>query len=117
MNRWAARYGYKNSPKEILEDAKKGCNGRYACVNITNYHTIEFRMFRGTLKYNTLIATLELVDKICELATDLTDTELKSVSWYDFVGSLDDSTEPELITYLKERQLYINTPITAEEDD
>ena len=117
MNRWAARYGYKNSPKEILEDAKKGCNGRYACVNITNYHTIEFRMFRGTLKYNTLIATLELVDKICELATDLTDTELKSVSWSDFVGSLDDSTEPELITYLKERQLYINTPITAEEDD
>jgi hypothetical protein len=117
MNRWAARYGYKNSPKEILEDAKKGCNGRYACVNITNYHTIEFRMFRGTLKYNTLIATLELVDKICELATDLTDTELKSVSWSDFVGSLDDSTESELITYLKERQLYINTPITTEEDD
>ena len=70
-----------------------------------------------SLKYNTLIATLELVDKICELATDLTDTELKSVSWSDFVGSLDDSTEPELITYLKERQLYINTPITAEEDD
>ena len=117
MNRWAARYGYKNSPEEILEDAKKGCNGRYACVNITNYHTIEFRMFRGTLKYNTLIATLELVDKICELATDLTDSELKSVSWSDFVGSLDDSTEPDLITYLKERQLYINTPITSEEDD
>ena len=92
-------------------------NGRYACVNITNYHTIEFRMFRGTLKYNTLIATLELVDKICELAIKLTDSELKSVSWSDFVGSLDDSTESELITYLKERQLYINTPITAEEDD
>ena len=74
-------------------------------------------MFRGTLKYNTLIATLELVDKICELATNLTDSELKSVSWSDFVGSLDDSTELELITYLKERQLYINTPITTEEDD
>ena len=26
-------------------------------------------------------------------------------------------TEPELITYLKERQLYINTPITSEEDE
>ena len=52
-----------------------------------------------------------------ELATNLTDTELKSVSWSDFVGSLDDSTEPELITYLKERQLYINTPITSEEDE
>ena len=59
-------------------------------------------MFRGTLKYNTLIATLELVDKICELATDLTDTELKSVSWSDFVGSLDDSTESRTY-YIPER--------------
>ena len=109
---------YSNVERTISSDkAKKGSIGRYAAVNLCNAHTIEFRMFRGTLKYNTLIATLELVDKICELATNLTDTELKSVSWSDFVGSLDDSTEPELITYLKERQLYINTPITSEEDE
>ncbi len=50
MNRWAARYGYKNSPKEILEDAKKGCNGRYACVNITNYHTIELGLKKQLCK-------------------------------------------------------------------
>lgn len=55
------------------------------------------------LKYNTLIATLELVDKICELATYLTDTELKFISWLDFVGSMDDSTgtEPERIIRLR----------------
>ncbi len=44
MNRWAARYGYKNSPKEVMENVKKHSIGRYACVNITNYHTIEFRI-------------------------------------------------------------------------
>lgn len=117
MNRWAARYGYKSNPKEILEDAKKGSNGRYACVNITNWNTVEFRMFRGTLKYNTLIATLELVDKICEMANMVTDKEMTSISWSDFVSCLDDDSTPELITYLKERRLYVNTPIDEKEDD
>ena len=117
MNRWAARYGYKSNPKEILEDAKKGSNGRYACVNITNWNTVEFRMFRGTLKYNTLIATIELVDKICEMANMVTDKEMTSISWSDFVSCLDDDTTPELITYLKERRLYVNTPVDEKEDD
>ena len=62
LDRWAARYGYKDKPKDILEHAKKGSVGRYTCVNLTNFHTIEFRIFRGTLKYNTLIATLQMVN-------------------------------------------------------
>lgn len=65
MNRWAARYGYESSPKAILDKAKKGNCGRYAAVNLCNYNTIEFRMFRGTLKYNTLIAALQIVNHIC----------------------------------------------------
>ena len=46
MNRWAARYGYENSPKAIMDKAKKNY-GRYVAVNLCNYHTIEFRLFRG----------------------------------------------------------------------
>ena len=117
MNKWAARYGYKHNPKEILDSAKKGCNGRYACVNITNWNTIEFRMFRGTLKVNTIIATLELVNKICDLAAYLTDEEIAGISWTSFVKSLDEDDHAELITYLKERQLYINDPIDYTEDE
>lgn len=67
LERWASRYGYKDQPKEILDHAKKGGMGRYACVNLCNANTIEFRLFRGTLKYNTLIATLQLVDRICDV--------------------------------------------------
>lgn len=113
MNRWAARYGYENSPKAILEKAKKGNCGRYAAVNLMNYSTIEFRLFRGTLKYSTFIATLELVNAIIETALYYSEEELHKLSWSEFVRRL---KEPELIQYLKERQLYINDTIESEEE-
>lgn len=112
MNRWAARYGYENSPKAIMDKAKKNC-GRYVAVNLCNYNTIEFRLFRGTLKYNTLIATLVLVNKICELSVLMDDNEIAKLSWSDFVA---DITEPELIQYLKERSLYINEKVEDTEE-
>lgn len=113
MARWAARYGIKDNPKATFDNAKKNYSGRYSCVNLTNYSTIEFRIFRGTLKYNTLVATLQLVNKICDISINMTDEELTALNWCDFVSSI---TEPELITYLKERMLYVNEPIECEED-
>lgn len=112
MNRWAARYGYENSPKAIMDKAKKNY-GRYVAVNLCNYHTIEFRLFRGTLKYNTLISTLELVNRICELAVLMDDEEIAKLSWSEFVAGI---TEHELIQYLKERQLYINEKVEETEE-
>ena len=91
MNRWAARYGYKDSPREVMDNAKKRGIGRYACVNLTNYETIEFRMFRGTLKINTIIATLELVNIICDMAVKFSDDEISKLSWTDFVLSIPES--------------------------
>ena len=80
LERWAARYGYKDQPKELLDHAKKGYHGgRYTSVNLTNADTIEFRIFRGTLKYNTLIATLQLLDRICDVALYLTDDQIKAM--------------------------------------
>ena len=43
----------------------------------------------------------------------MTDKELTQLNWCDFVAEI---TEPELITYLKERRLYVNEPIECEED-
>lgn len=112
MNRWTARYGYENSPKAIMDKAKKNY-GRYVAVNLCNYHTIEFRLFRVTLKYNTLIATLELVNRICELAVLMDDDEIAKLSWSEFVAGI---TESEIIQYLKERSLYINEKIEETEE-
>ena len=113
MNRWASRYGYENSARAILDKAKKGNNGRYAAVNLMNYATIEFRMFRGTLKLNTFLATLELVNAIIDTAIYYSEEELHKLSWSEFVSNV---KEPELIQYLKERNLYINENINTEED-
>lgn len=105
MARWANRYGYEKTGREILDKAKQGNNGRYAAVNLMNYSTLEFRLFRGTLKLNTLLATLELVNAIIETALNYTEDELHEMSWSEFVGTVN---EPELIQYLKERRLYVN---------
>ena len=115
IQQWANRYGYKDNPSQILDHAKQGGRGRYAAVNITNWNTIEFRLFRGTLKYNTLIATLQLVNEICDVAFFMSDEEVGMVSWCDFVARFDAEKCPELITYLKERRLYINDAIESEE--
>lgn len=114
LERWAARYGLKENPADILDHAKKGYHaGRYTCVNLENSDTIEFRMFRGTLKLNTLLATLQMVNRICDVALFLSDEDLKAMSWTSFVSGC---TQPELVQYLKERRLYINEPIDAEEE-
>ena len=113
MNRWAARYGFKEKPYQVLHNAKNSALGRYACVNLNNKDTIEFRMWRGTLKYNTFIATLQMVETICSVAYSISEEELESLSWFKFIDMID---YPELIRYLKERRLYPNEPVNTEEE-
>lgn len=113
MEQWASRYGRKDDPKAVLDNAKKNHYQRYKCVNLTNHSTIEFRMFRGTLKLNTLLATLQMVDRICEVALYLSDQEMQCLTWTDFVSGC---KSPELVQYLKERRLYVNEPVAAAEE-
>ncbi|WP_243417115.1 amidoligase family protein [Pseudoflavonifractor phocaeensis] len=106
LERWASRYGYKEQPMEILDFAKRGYHGgRYACINLQNADTVEFRIFRGTLKPNTIFASLELVDCICDLAVCMSDQELKAITWNAFVSTIITGNLPELVRYLKERGL------------
>lgn len=114
LNRWASRYGVRLDPKAQLVHAKNSNAGRYTAVNLTNPDTIEIRIFRGTLKLNTLLATLQMVNHLCEVAVSLSDCDLQEMGWHDFLERI---TEPELIQYLKERNLYINEPVACGEDD
>lgn len=72
INQWASRYGCKENPKATLENDKDSNLGRYVCLNLENRDTIEFRLFRGTLRYDTFAASLQLVDEICRAALNLT---------------------------------------------
>lgn len=108
---WCTRYGLREHPQEILKHAKGyGCC-RYTAVNLCNTDTVEFRIFRGTLRYSSFVAALALVDRICDVACCLSDEEVKNLSWSSFVAGC---TQPELIAYLKEKRLYINDPVAVE---
>ena len=71
-------------------------------------------MFRGTLKLNTFLATLQLVDQICDVAIFMSDDQIKDMSWTTFVAGCCD--RPELVQYLKERRLYVNEPTESEDE-
>lgn len=114
MEQWAARYGRKDNPKDQLEHVKSSFTDRYRAVNLTNNATIEFRMFRGTLRYNTLIATLQFVNEICDLACYLSDDEMANLTWSDFCSRVGSMNYPELVQYLKERRLYVSDPVETE---
>lgn len=116
LNRWAARYAtISNTTGETYKKAKDKCLGRYVAVNLENFNTIEFRLFRGTLRYKTFIATLQLVDEICYWAQNLSDYEMENMSWLDFVQRILPK-KSELIEYLKEKRLYVNEVITESEE-
>lgn len=110
LNHWAAKYAtISETASETYKKAKNKCAGRYVAVNLENYSTIEFRLFRGTLRYKTFIATLQLVDEICRCAINISDWDMQNMSWLDFVQRIP-ADKPELIEYLKEKRLYVNEP-------
>lgn len=118
-DRWAKRYLCANS-KELAEDlAKKSTSelnemfyytgARYHAVNLTNEHTIEFRLMRGTLNPTTFKATLDFLMTVAENAKNVTNvTSLKQ--WLKGIA-------PETKEYMKKRKCfgYSNNQTTENE--
>lgn len=103
-NQWASRYGGSTeNPKETLKTAKLSGLGRYTAVNLKNTFTVELRIFRGTLRYKTFVATLQFVDKLCNDAIKLSDEEFQTMTWKGFTASIENMSE--LKEYLKIRGL------------
>jgi hypothetical protein len=84
LDRWAKKYDI--SPEKVIEEKKKYNLSRYQAVNLTNSNTIEFRMFRGTLRYETFIATLQLVNTMVITAKTIDSTEaIQNLKWEDLL--------------------------------
>lgn len=105
LRRWASRYGIETNAKATYEKAKRE-RDRYHCINLENDNTIEFRMFRGTLKYTTFVATLQLVHEICNICKRSSVERIESMEWNDFIEYIDQTEFPQLVEYLKIRGLY-----------
>lgn len=79
---------YKHTDKidsTIYIKENKHGTGRYMALNLENDATIEFRLFRGTLKYETFMASVEFVNNIVTLCSDLS-IPLKDITWDKLVA-------------------------------
>lgn len=77
-------------------------NDRYTAVNVTNTATIEIRIFRGTLKRDTLIAAIQLVSNVFEYAMAHDWADIPASTWADVAAY---KPYKELTDYLVARNL------------
>lgn len=82
-------------------------NDRYTAVNVTNLATVEIRIFRGTLKRDTLIATIQLVSNVFEYAMAHDWADIPASTWADVAAC---KPYKELVNYMIARNL-----LTAED--
>ena len=86
INHWA-KFTTKDYKKEeltldIINKLNRENRSRYSALNLQNESTIELRLFRGTLKKETFLATLELVHNICKYAKENNINDLESLDFY-----------------------------------
>ena len=77
-------------------------NDRYTAVNVTNSATVEIRIFRGTLKRDTLIAAIQLVSNVFEYAMAHDWADIPASTWADVAAY---KPHKELVNYMIARGL------------
>jgi hypothetical protein len=84
--RYANSYATIRSKK--LGSAYKSNYDRYDAVNVQNSQTIEFRIFRGSLKYETVMASIEFVNALVSYCHDQSGYgfDLSSQSFQKFIN-------------------------------
>lgn len=82
-------------------------NDRYMAINVLNSHTLEFRLWKGTLNYKTFIATLEMTQNLCDIVKDTLNEEgiegIKNLTWVDICNY---SGYEKMVEYMKQRGIY-----------
>ena len=105
LTHWANKNKFNVYKEDTdLEIRDKVCKvsdeGRYQAINLQNDDTVEFRIFRGTLKMSTFIATLQFVDTICRFAKKIKLNDIDKTTWEDI---FEGTNYTELNEYLTER--------------
>ena len=97
------------SETELLDYARReALRARYVAVNLMNHATVEFRIFRGTLKRDTLVASLQIVDNLCQYAMTHTAVECLHASFVDVVNVNPTSV---LLDYCQTRRIVTRTAV------
>jgi len=89
--------------KKIGQSAES--NDRYEAVNITPRKTIEFRIFKGSLKYESVMAAIQFSNALVEFCGRSTTSirQLKADKFMDFIRSDESGDTDMLVPYLENR--------------
>ena len=97
ISSWASRYGCTNIDDCVKVTKDDAWNGRYHVVNLCNRNTVEIRVMRGTLNYDTFVATIDFVTRIARNAKKISYKNIDSLAaWLDGMA-------PETLEYMHRR--------------
>lgn len=108
LERWAKKAPEKYYDDENEDDVTEKMRGyqdngdRYTAVNLCNEDTVEFRVFKGTLKVSTIYATLQWIYNLISFVTENNLMKVQSATWLEIAKY---NQFDELNAYLAEREL------------
>lgn len=98
-NRYCRFVGKNEVNKSLDKLYDKYKKDKYVALNLAHDASIEFRCFKGTLKYETFILTLEFVKDIIDYAKTINIEEIELIQWNDLMDTFSD----ELKAYYNNR--------------
>ena len=85
---------------------RQKAKSKFTAINFNNTNTIEFRVFRGTMNTNVLIANIQLVQLIADLALqELSIQNILDLNFSQLVNKMVDAEYNELIAYCEKKGL------------
>ena len=105
------RYGFnilnntQDDAKELLEVAKDSDTSRFHAINLKPFNTVEIRIFRGTLKYETYVATLQFCQTLLDIIRNTDIQHIQALTWKSIINYANDFNYQELLAYLQKRKL------------
>lgn len=108
LRRWARQYELANveSCESIAREIyDKNHMTKHFCVNLMQSNTVEVRIFRGTLKTDTIKASIQLCDMMREMSTSLSLDTIQRLTWDTFKQYSTTGKYPELVEYFDRRGL------------
>jgi len=91
-------------PDKVWLKGKKQ-SGRHMALNFYPENTIEIRVFRGTLNYNTFVATLQFVEMWANFVKKTELNNITRISLGHFINAAERNGFVQFLDYLKERKI------------
>lgn len=99
-SRWAGKYYYSDDVVTLSKcrsiyydiNANSDHDLRYKCVNLQKSNTVEIRIMRGTLNYDTFMASLDFIMTVAKNSNKVTDVD----DWSQWLDGIEDNTKAYL---------------------